>query len=143
MQPPSDNEALDDDTPVSTPISTSPSVDTSTQSQSAYNFTPGLSSQDAPESSSRGRRKRTSSSSDLLIETLTNFNGYLTEKRTQTTRDREEYNTCLAILHAMEDIPPHIQAKAGERLSGAPTRHMFLLLDEYKRRNWLMSLGEW
>lgn len=133
VQPPSENEVPEDET-----------LDTSGASQSEYNFTPNISSQDAPEPSNR-RRKRTSYVSEkdaLLIRTLTNFDGYLSEKRAQATRDRDEYNTCLGILHAMEDIPPRIQAKAGERLSGAPTRHMFLLYDEYQRRNWLLSLGE-
>ncbi|KAL8508303.1 hypothetical protein ACS0TY_018773 [Phlomoides rotata] len=139
MQPSNESGAPEDETFDSTP----PSLDTSAPSQSEYNFTPELSSQDIPESSNRGRRKRTSSSSDrdaLLVQTLTNFGAYITEKRTQASREREEYNTCLGILHAMEDIPPRIQAKAGERLSAAFTRQMFLLYDEYQRRNWLMSL---
>lgn len=140
LHPPSENEVPDDELD-----DTLPSFDTPTQSapsHSAYNFTPDFSSQDAPESSSR-RRKRTSSSSErdaLLVQTLTNFNGYITEKRTQSIREREEYNTCLTILQAMENIAPRLQAKAGERLSAAPTRHMFLIYDDNQRRNWLLSL---
>ncbi|KAL8513690.1 hypothetical protein ACS0TY_012979 [Phlomoides rotata] len=114
MPPQSENEPLHDDALDDTPSS----QDTSGPSHSAYNFTPNLSSQDVPESSSRGRRKRTSSKRDvLLLETLTNFNGYLNEKRMQSAREREEYNTCLGILHVMENIPPRIQAKAGNALA--------------------------
>ncbi|KAL8492701.1 hypothetical protein ACS0TY_024049 [Phlomoides rotata] len=59
MPPPSENEAFGDDD------DTSPSFDTFIPSHSAYNFTPNMSSQDSPESSSRGKRKCTSSSSRL------------------------------------------------------------------------------